>query len=469
MSMKSRVPLLALAVPAGFLFGGHTIVEAKPTLWSDPATWPEGRVPAEGDAVVIDRDMEVVLDVSPPTLRSLTINGKLSFANDSDIELTTDWIMLHGELHIGSEAEPHTRNATITLVDNVPGEDINTMGDRGIMIMGGTLSLHGDRENTWTKLAKTAEAGSTRIEVLDASGWRVGDEIVLASTDFDHKQAERRTISAIDGNVLTLDRPLEFMHFGEITYDVDERGEVGLLTRNIRIRASEDADNTYKGGHIMAMPGSKMYVSGVELYRMGQHLQLARYPIHWHLLGDATGQFLKNSAIHNTYSRCVTVHGTDNLLIENNVTYDNVGHCFFMEDGIETGNRFVRNLGMMTKCHPTKPCNPTNLGVPGERGDGNGQRADDVLIPSDNTVSTFWITNPSNHYIGNVAAGSEATGFWFSLPEHPTGQFEGTEISLNTWPRRMPQGEFRGNVAHSNFDGLMFDRNAGADGTFEIG
>ena len=28
------------------------------------------------------------------------------------------------------------------------------MGDRGIMIMGGTLNLHGDRTHTWTKLAK---------------------------------------------------------------------------------------------------------------------------------------------------------------------------------------------------------------------------------------------------------------------------------------------------------------------------
>jgi cell migration-inducing and hyaluronan-binding protein len=70
---------------------------------------------------------------------------------------------------IGSESRPHTRNATITLTDNVPGENINGMGDRGILIVGGTLSLHGDRENAWTKLARTAEAGSTRIEVLDAA------------------------------------------------------------------------------------------------------------------------------------------------------------------------------------------------------------------------------------------------------------------------------------------------------------
>ena len=116
------------------------------------------------------------------------------------------------------------------------------MGDRGIMLMGGKLSLHGDREHTWTKLAKTAERGSSRIEVLDACGWRRGDEIVLASTDFDPRQAERRTIAAISGNTLTLDRPLEYMHFGEVTFGVDERGEVGLLTRNIRIQASEDAD-----------------------------------------------------------------------------------------------------------------------------------------------------------------------------------------------------------------------------------
>ena len=128
------------------------------------------------------------------------------------------------------------------------------MGDRGIMISGGTLNLHGDRTHTWTKLASTAEAGSTSIEVLNAAGWRVGDEIVLASTDFDPRQAERRTIAAIRGNKITLDKKLDYMHFGKITFDVDERGEVGLLTRNIKIQASADAEQSSFGGHIMAMP-----------------------------------------------------------------------------------------------------------------------------------------------------------------------------------------------------------------------
>ncbi len=383
MRLRLRQCLCFLLLPATLVLGGtsgaaareshaaHMDAGAQPPppamkrmRWSDPAAWPEGKVPGAGDAVTIGRDMDMVLDVEPPALRSLTIDGKLSFSDDRDIGLETEWIYLRGgELQIGSEAKPYGHNATITLTDNVPGEDINTMGDRGIVLMRGTLNLHGDREHTWTKLAGTAEAGSTRIEVLDAAGWRKGDEIVLASTDFNPRQAERRTVTAIRGNAITLDRPLEYMHFGKITFGVDERGEVGLLTRNIRIQASDDAEISYFGGHIMAMAGSKMYVSGVELSRMGQHLTLARYPIHWHIIGEGQGQYIQNSSIHDTYSRCVTVHGTNNVRVENNVTFNTVGHCFFLEDAVETGNQFVHNLGIQTKCHPTLPCEsrPTSL------------------------------------------------------------------------------------------------------------
>ncbi|MBT8144190.1 MAG: G8 domain-containing protein, partial [Gammaproteobacteria bacterium] len=445
---------------------------AGQSLWSDPATWPNRQVPVAGDKVTIARGQEVVLDVSPPALGGLAIDGKLSFSNDADLELTTEWITLHGELEIGTEASPHTRNATITFTDNVVGEDMLAgMGDRGIMISGGTLNLHGDRTHTWTKLAETAEAGSDSIEVLDASEWRVGDEIVLASTDFDSRQAERRTIAAIRGNRITLDQPLDYMHFGEITFEVDQRGEVANLTRNIRIQASADAEESFFGGHIMAMPGSRMYVEGVELNRMGQNLTLARYPIHWHLVGDAEGQYIRNAAIHDTYNRCVTVHGTNYLQVENNVTYNTVGHCFFMEDGIEHSNEFISNLGIQTKCHTSKPCAPTNLAASGSNyaSDNSGQTNGDALIPSDNTVSTFWVTNPDNTYRNNVAAGSDQIGFWLAFPEHPIGQFEGTEISANTWPRRTQIREFSGNVAHSNVDGLILDRGPNPEGRFNVG
>jgi cell migration-inducing and hyaluronan-binding protein len=476
--MRNRYRLFfSLLVPALFLLSGWTYVAGQEkrssagngTRWSDPATWPDRKVPGKGAAVTIGRDMNVVLDVSPPALRSLTIDGKLSFAGSSDIELSTEWILLHGELQIGSEATPHTRKATITLTNDVSGEDIMTMGDRGIMLMGGTLSLHGNRKHSWTKLAKTAAAGSTTIEVLDAGDWKKGDEIVVASTDFDPHQAERRTISSVSGKVITLDQKLQYMHYGQVTFGVDERGEVGMLSRNIRIQAAADAEKSFSGGHVMAMAGSTMKVSGVEFYRMGQHESLARYPIHWHLVDEGKGQYIQNSAIHDTYSRCVTVHGTNNVRVENNVAYNNVGHCYFLEDGIEHGNQYLYNLGILTRCHTTRACNSTNAVVGVYGGGGQGQTATDQLIPSDNTAATFWITNPDNTYRGNVSAGSEATGFWLAFPEHPTGKFEGTEIAAKTWPRRMQMREFSGNVAHSNIEGLMFDRGPNAQGRFNLG
>jgi cell migration-inducing and hyaluronan-binding protein len=151
-----------------------------------------------------------------------------------------------------------------------------------------------------------------------------------------------------------------------------------------------------------------------------------------------------------------------------------VGHCFFLEDGIETGNQYIRNLAIQTKCHTSKPCDPTNLAPFGSTSHKlnfvtTGQDSKDVLIPSDNTVSSFWITNPDNVYRDNVAAGSDATGFWFAFPEHPTGKFEGTEISRATWPRRTKFREFKGNVSHSNFDSFMGDRAPRADGKFAVG
>ncbi|HEV3059186.1 MAG TPA: G8 domain-containing protein, partial [Vicinamibacterales bacterium] len=377
-SKRHRSFLFASLLPAFLVVSAFAVLQAqegkstaaKPARWSDPATWPDRQVPRAGDKVTIAAGKDVVLDVSPPALNGLTIDGKLSFANTADLELTTEWVMVHGELEIGTEARPHTRKATITLTDNVKGEDIGVPAatvaservDRGIILMGGTLNLHGDRKHTWTKLANTANAGSTSIQVLDASGWRVGDEIVLASTDFDPRQAERRTISAIKGNAITLNAKLDYMHFGKITVDVDERGEVGLLTRNVVLQASADAaEPPFYGGHVMAMGASRMFVEGVEFQRMGQNLTLARYPIHWHLVGDAKGQYIRNASIHDTYNRCVTVHGTNFLRVENNVTYNTVGHCFFLEDGAEHGNQFVHNLAIQIKCHTSKACAPTNL------------------------------------------------------------------------------------------------------------
>src|SRR5687767_10586528 len=57
-------------------------VAAKGGSWSDPSTWSGGTVPVEGDIVTIGEGMDIVLDVSPPALHGMNLNGKLSFADD---------------------------------------------------------------------------------------------------------------------------------------------------------------------------------------------------------------------------------------------------------------------------------------------------------------------------------------------------------------------------------------------------
>jgi len=57
------------SVPALGLVSVSAVVEAaeaKATRWSDRATWPNKKVPVAGDKVIIEKDKQVVLDVTPP-------------------------------------------------------------------------------------------------------------------------------------------------------------------------------------------------------------------------------------------------------------------------------------------------------------------------------------------------------------------------------------------------------------------
>jgi len=111
MRKGNRAFALALFVPAFALVSSCAGVQsaqqsgtsaAKAARWSDPATWPGRKVPKAGESVTIAAGKTVLLDVSPPALNGLTIMGKLAFADTADLELTTEWIMLHGELEIGT-------------------------------------------------------------------------------------------------------------------------------------------------------------------------------------------------------------------------------------------------------------------------------------------------------------------------------------------------------------------------------
>ena len=86
------------------------------------------------------------------------------------------------------------------------------------------------------------------------------------------------------------------------------------------------------------------HVSHTEFFNVGQP-RLARYPIHWHhagYVGERGGYADPSSAesnsIHDSFSRWITIHGTHEAIVKDNVGYNCVGHGYFMEDGYEEQN-----------------------------------------------------------------------------------------------------------------------------------
>ena len=66
--------------------------------------------------------------------------------------------------------------------------------------------------------------------------------------------------------------------------------------------------------------GSRSYnIEGAELYHMGQMTVLGKYPIHYHMAFDTVRngvkQIVKGNSIHDTFSRCVTIHGSHNIIV----------------------------------------------------------------------------------------------------------------------------------------------------------
>src|SRR5207249_705633 len=107
---------------------------------------------------------------------------------------------------------------------------------------------------TWLKLGETAKAGSSEVMLSEAvTGWKAGDKVIVTATQRDMRESgtrrpgvtkdtrkvytEERTIQAIDGARVTLDRPLEFDHFGVGDY----RGEIANLSRNVIVESADPA------------------------------------------------------------------------------------------------------------------------------------------------------------------------------------------------------------------------------------
>ncbi|MEO9484361.1 MAG: G8 domain-containing protein [Ekhidna sp.] len=452
-------------------------------LWSDPATWGSAGKPQAGDEVTIAEGDYIILDETPPDLGGLLINGVLSF-DRSDLSLTTEWIVVNGTLRVGTTENPFTQKAIITLNDQDTEAEIMGMGTRGIMVMNGNLELHGASPDViWTKINAHGELGSTSLTLTEEVDWKAEDQIVIAPTDYYEAGAgisvtQRVGLTEVNGTTLTLAEGLNAHRWGLLQYPttdgmslspnglvtaplpdtgneitplvLDERAEVGNLTRNIVIQSADDELWAQGfGAHTMIMPSATAHVEGVEFRRVGQEGRLRRYPFHWHMLSysgtetlaDATGQYFRNNTINNSANRGIVIHGTNGVLVQNNIVYDVRGHGLFTEDAVERRNIIDGNLIL----HVRNPEWGSQL-MMHEVGDFGS--------------SGFWIANPDNVVTNNTAADCQTFGYWLAFPSRPFGLSNAVlyDDGILMRPNRLEFGIFDNNTAHSNRnDGIHID------------
>jgi cell migration-inducing and hyaluronan-binding protein len=410
--------------------------DQEQVLWSDAVS---GFTDADGN-IVIPAGVTVVLDQSVEIPETLVVHGNLRVTDTKDVTLSADNILVFGTLEAGTADRPHSSKFDIVLTGVEADPDVvmsdwmpeghhghahahmhsGPVSNKALLVAeNGTLKLYGAQKESWTKLDGSIETGATEITVLDAAGWQIGDTIVIAPTGFEPHEAEERVITAIDGDRITLDQPVEFDHFGAQQdlgngQALDMRAQVGNLTRSITISGSDEGERethtdkfgvdfeTGYGGHTMFHEGSTIEISSTEFTGLGITGEVGRYPVHFHLTGSMEGSFIKDSSVHHTLQRGMVFHQSDDLLIEDNVVYHTVGHQYYLEDGNEHGNQFLGNLGML----PFRTPEEMQIEIFGSLESNAGER-----------TTIFWITNTGNDYIGNEAVGfADGQGFWVRNP-----------------------------------------------------
>jgi cell surface hyaluronidase len=438
--------------------------------WSDPTTWSNGRPEADDDAL-IPAQVAVAMD-GACLAATVQVQGLLT-ADAAGGSLTTRWVLVSGadgHLRIGTKDQPYLGDFEVVLIGKDTGENILGAGTKFVMAMGGgQIDLHGAPKTPWSKLTslRPATQGSTTIGVTDAAGWQIGDRVLVAYTGWmDHTapanwstRSSTGTITTIDplAGTVTIDTALTAADHcsaapttwpanpnpGQRTWTLDQRAEVGNLSRNIRIVGDVSTSPGF-GGHvmIMGMPNGvhgRARIDNVRLFQLGQTRKLGRYPMHWHMQHDnGAGQYFRNCAVEKSFNRAITIHGTNYADVSDNVCFDQMGHAVFLEDGVEQHNEVHRNLVVFTQ----RPTDGARLLI-------TDNQLDQV---QNRTPAVFWISHPNNHFTGNVAAESVGTGYWIIPHTAPTG-----ESAKAVWAplfggidgTQAPLGTFANNVAHS--------------------
>jgi hypothetical protein len=461
-------------------------------LWSAKTTWGGNDPPMSGDSVVVTKSEFIVLDISPPLLHLVILQGTLSFDDSRDLMFNASYIFVHGgHLQVGTESNPFLHEAYITIHGSRAAYEIPVYGAKCLGVRNGILDLHGRPDVKWTRLAATAVSGQSFIDLREPVQWRPNDLIVIASTSWDQEEAEPMRVARLTNNGyrVILTKPLKHEHLGDGWSESGAHSEscTAVDSANADACAAADLSNdnpelseaecwavgeglcVYHSGRGWMEDGDQMEEYSAEVGLLTSNVRVSGdMPISkieqfgtqivWHARGDNkavgrlsfvevfnAGQGLKLGKypvhfhmvgdVSKSFVRGISVHHVFNRAI-----------AIHGVQNLRVQNNFIFD----SRGHAVFLEDGTETGHTIEHTAVIVTRPVWSLLLVDQSPAAFWIVNPDN-IVRDCAATSSHYGFWYRALEKPDGISgqEAADDKQSVCPQKTPLGVFENNVAHS--------------------
>lgn len=301
--------------------------------WSDPTMWDVGSTPhsaPDGTATVCSGEFDILYDVfSDVKIKDIHINGRGSFKIRRDIRtrLWVDTVLVDGIFIAGEPGAPIIDSGVVIGGERQPqAEFVFWQSEAPLktsrlgLVTSGPTRIQGATKQTRYYATGSLLAGAVNITLSETPvGLQIGDKILIPATEWGGTQAndpqylgplqyyrdgdfynpgviktkgstmlsqdEVRTVSAINGTVVTISSPLTFNH--NFYTRVLPRGQVvelfpvvAVLTHSIRFRTAGSADAAIwpganlsvrqKRAHMMFMLHDDIEIRYAESLNMGR-------------------------------------------------------------------------------------------------------------------------------------------------------------------------------------------------------